>query len=122
MVDENEKNGINRDGTAEGASRDARARELQEAERRRERSRPFDYPYRERRANVRARRHISREEADADMPPGLSGGYGTTGGGQPAGPAQPRPGRSVVAEDPAGTVDEGGTAGGEDRGDEERGL
>ncbi|PJE97995.1 hypothetical protein CUT44_01740 [Streptomyces carminius] len=121
MTDENEKNSTYRDEKDEGSSREGRTGEFQEAERRRERSRPFDYPYRERRANVRARRHISREEADADMPPGLSGGYGTTGGGQPAGPAQARPGRSVVEEDPAGTVDEDGAASGAHREDEERG-
>lgn len=100
----------NRDKTSEGnpehEPENEKAREFREAERRREQARPFDYPYAERRANVRARRHISRAEADADMPPGLSGSYGTTGGGQPAGPARTRPGRSVVGEDPAGTVDE----------------
>ncbi|HZG02712.1 MAG TPA: hypothetical protein VE546_03870 [Streptomyces sp.] len=108
----------NKDKTPQEPSESGKAREFREAERRRERARPFDYPYEERRANVRARRHISREEADADMPPGLSGSYGTTGGGQPAGPARARPGRSVVGEDPAGVVDEEGTAGegGEDTG------
>jgi hypothetical protein len=90
---------------------DDRVREIRDAERERREARPFDYPYRERRANVRARRHISREEADADMPPGLSGSYGTTGGGQPAGPAHARPGRSVVGEDPAGIADRDGTSG-----------
>ncbi|MCI0385659.1 hypothetical protein [Streptomyces sp. CNQ085] len=90
---------------------DDRVREIREAERERGETRPFDYPYDERRANVRARRHISREEVDADMPPGLSGSYGTTGGGQPAGPARTRPGRSVVGEDPAGTVDRDDAAG-----------
>ncbi|GAA2446314.1 hypothetical protein [Streptomyces macrosporus] len=97
----------NKDKTPEGPDENEKVREFREAERRRAQARPFDYPYGERRANVRARRHISREEADADMPPGLSGSYGTTGGGQPAGPARTRPGRSVVGEDPAGIVDEG---------------
>ncbi|WP_410534964.1 hypothetical protein [Streptomyces sp. KL2] len=102
---------------------DDRVREIREAERERGESRPFDYPYGERRANVRARRRISREEADADMPPGLSGSYGTTGGGQPAGPARARPGRSVVGEDPAGIADRDGTPGeraGEKAGEETR--
>ncbi|MFP8942363.1 hypothetical protein ACLIYM_13125 [Streptomyces fenghuangensis] len=99
---------------------DDRVREIREAERERGEARPFDYPYGERRANVRARRRISREEADADMPPGLSGSYGTTGGGQPAGPARARPGRSVVGEDPAGIVDRNGTPGEEGAGEETR--
>lgn len=106
---------MNRDreheGTGSGTSRwdadEDRVREIREEERQRKEFRPFDYPYPERRANVRARRHISREEADADMPPGLSGSYGTTGGGQPAGPAHTPPSRSVTEEDPAGTVDRG---------------
>ncbi|MDT9683183.1 hypothetical protein RND61_14025 [Streptomyces sp. TRM76323] len=55
------------------------------AEEERAESRPFSYPYPERRAGVRATRHISREEADADSVPGVPGGYGTTGGGQPGG-------------------------------------
>ncbi|GAA2392473.1 hypothetical protein GCM10010420_16310 [Streptomyces glaucosporus] len=101
----------NKDKTPEEPAGNETAREFREAERRREQARPFDYPYPERRANVRARRRISREEADADMPPGLSGSYGTTGGGQPAGPARARPGRSVVDEDPSGTVDENGPSG-----------
>ena len=46
--------------------------------------RPFSYPYPERHSNVRATRHISREKADADSVPGVPGGYGTTGGGQPS--------------------------------------
>ncbi|WP_320777493.1 hypothetical protein [Streptomyces sp. CRN 30] len=61
------------------------AQEQAEAERRRAEARPFDYPYPERRPGVRARRHISKEEADADMQPGITGGYGSTGGGQPGG-------------------------------------
>ncbi|GGY11238.1 hypothetical protein [Streptomyces minutiscleroticus] len=71
------------DDAAEKAER--AAQERRDAERERAESRPFDYPYPERRANVRARRHISKEEADADMPPGVGGSYGTTGGGQPGG-------------------------------------
>ncbi|QJS13688.1 hypothetical protein HKX69_32725 [Streptomyces argyrophyllae] len=59
------------------------ARRQREADRERAASRPFDYPYSERRANVRARRHISEAQAAADTPPGIPGGYGTTGGGQP---------------------------------------
>lgn len=64
-------------------------------------SRPFSYPYPERRAGVRATRHISREEADADSVPGVTGGYGTTGGGQPGG------GRSTPRQH-ADTADESG--------------
>ncbi|WP_067474465.1 hypothetical protein [Actinomadura hibisca] len=43
-----------------------------------------DPRFRNRRPGVRATRHISREEADADTA-GMIGGTGTTGGGQPAG-------------------------------------
>ncbi len=71
------------------------ARRQREADRERAESEPFDYPYPERRANVRARRHISEAQAAADTPPGIPGGYGTTGGGQPGAtgaglPAVPR--------------------------------
>ncbi|MEU9982527.1 hypothetical protein [Streptomyces sp. NPDC050856] len=55
-----------------------------DAEEERARAQPFSYPYPERRAGVRATRHITREQADADSVPGVPGGYGTTGGGQPA--------------------------------------
>ncbi|MDT3396846.1 hypothetical protein RKE29_09350 [Streptomyces sp. B1866] len=48
-------------------------------------ARPFGYPHAERHPGVRATRHISREQADADSVPGVPGGYGTTGGGQPGG-------------------------------------
>ncbi|MFE0455734.1 hypothetical protein ACFW2D_31580 [Streptomyces sp. NPDC058914] len=58
--------------------------DIRKAEEERAASQPFSYPYPERRANVRATRHISREEADADSVPGVPGGYGTTGGGQPS--------------------------------------
>ncbi|MEV5727121.1 MULTISPECIES: hypothetical protein [Streptomyces] len=58
--------------------------EIREAEEERAESQPFSYPYGERRSNVRAVRHISREEADADSVPGVPGGYGTSGGGQPS--------------------------------------
>ncbi|AIR96424.1 hypothetical protein [Streptomyces glaucescens] len=58
--------------------------EIRQAEEERAGSEPFSYPYDERRPNVRAVRHISREEADADSVPGVPGGYGTTGGGQPS--------------------------------------
>ncbi|WP_189219226.1 MULTISPECIES: hypothetical protein [Streptomyces] len=61
------------------------AEEQRAAERERAEARPFDYPCPERRSNVRARRHISKEKADADMQPGITGGYGATGGGQPGG-------------------------------------
>ncbi|MFI6033244.1 hypothetical protein ACIBBD_03485 [Streptomyces sp. NPDC051315] len=54
------------------------------AEEERAAAQPFSYPHPERRSNVRATRHISREEADADSVPGVPGGYGTTGGGQPS--------------------------------------
>ncbi|MTE22219.1 hypothetical protein F0L17_24585 [Streptomyces sp. TRM43335] len=125
MAEENETNrdkrhGEGGSGTSRRSTGDDRVREIREEERRRDESRPFDYPYPERRANVRARRHISREEADADMPPGLSGSYGTTGGGQPAGPAHARPSRSVTEEDPAGTVDRRDDEPGPDEGGADR--
>ncbi|MGW7662912.1 hypothetical protein [Streptomyces sp. NPDC054756] len=74
------------------------ARKALAEEEERARSQPFAYPYPERRANVRATRRISREEADADLTPGVPGGYGSTGGGQPGG----SPG---IAPDRDGTVD-----------------
>ncbi|MCQ0023992.1 hypothetical protein M4914_14210 [Streptomyces somaliensis DSM 40738] len=55
------------------------------AEEERAASRPFDYPHPERRPGVRATRRVTREAADADSVPGVPGGYGTTGGGQPGG-------------------------------------
>ncbi|MGW0468614.1 hypothetical protein ACWDX6_25675 [Streptomyces sp. NPDC003027] len=58
--------------------------EIREAEEERAEAQPFSYPYPERRSNVRATRHITREEADADSVPGVPGGYGTSGGGQPS--------------------------------------
>ncbi|MET8570766.1 hypothetical protein [Streptomyces sp. NPDC004783] len=61
-------------------------------------ARPFDYRYPERRAGVRATRHISREQADADSVPGVPGGYGSTGGGQPGGRSTPRPGDDTANE------------------------
>ncbi|WP_326600367.1 hypothetical protein [Streptomyces sp. NBC_01803] len=64
---------------------DKAVEEQRETDRERRVSRPFDYPYAERRAGVRARRHISRDRADADIPPGITGGYGATGGEQSAG-------------------------------------
>ncbi|MGW7262207.1 hypothetical protein [Streptomyces sp. NPDC054842] len=63
------------------------ARKAREAQEERAESQPFSYPYPERRANVRATRHITAEEADADAVPGVPGGYGSTGGGQPGGSA-----------------------------------
>ncbi|CAL9304167.1 MULTISPECIES: hypothetical protein [unclassified Streptomyces] len=68
------------------------------AEEERAGSRPFSYPHGERRAGVRATRHVTREEADADSVPGIPGGYGTTGGGQPGG----SPG---INPDREGTID-----------------
>ncbi|MEU6095130.1 hypothetical protein [Streptomyces sp. NPDC047079] len=67
------------------------AEEQREAERERAASRPFEYPHPERRAGVRARRRISEQEADADTQPGIPGGYGTTGGGQPGGTGAAHP-------------------------------
>lgn len=65
----------------EGATAAERAAHRQrEAERERASAQPFDYPYPERRPGVRARRHVSEAEAAADMPPGIPGGYGTSGG------------------------------------------
>ncbi|MFJ8948351.1 hypothetical protein ACIRG4_34875 [Streptomyces sp. NPDC102395] len=58
--------------------------EVEKAEAERAEARPFSYPYPERRSNVRAIRHVSREEADADSVPGVPGGYGSSGGGQPS--------------------------------------
>ncbi|MFE0822261.1 hypothetical protein [Streptomyces sp. NPDC058847] len=93
----------------------ARAAEREEKER--AEARPFDYRYPERNANVRATRHISREEADADSVPGVPGGYGTTGGGQPGGRSTPVPGGEQPDE--SGVTE---TAGGrEPRPDEEDG-
>ncbi|WP_189232708.1 hypothetical protein [Streptomyces flaveolus] len=66
-------------------------------------ARPFAYPYPERHANVRATRRISREQADADSVPGVPGGYGATGGGQPGGRSTPRPGDDTAEE--AGVTD-----------------
>ncbi|MFF9087606.1 hypothetical protein ACF1BE_14515 [Streptomyces sp. NPDC014991] len=100
------------DENATAAERAAR-RQL-EADRERASSEPFDYPYPERRAGVRARRHISEAAAAADTPPGIPGGYGTTGGGQPGAtgaahpPARSRqePGAATPAAEP-GSDDEG---------------
>ncbi|MFF3918118.1 hypothetical protein ACFYZB_32390 [Streptomyces sp. NPDC001852] len=58
------------------------ARRQRETGRERASAQPFEYPYPERRAGVRARRRVSEAQAAADMPPGIPGGYGTTGGGQ----------------------------------------
>ncbi|MET9778146.1 hypothetical protein ABZ023_28490 [Streptomyces sp. NPDC006367] len=66
-------------------------------------ARPFDYPYPERHAGVRATRHISREEADADSVPGVPGGYGTTSGGQTGGRGTPR--RHEDTSDESGVTD-----------------
>ena len=58
--------------------------EIREDEEKRAEAQPFSYPYPQRRSNVRAVRHISRAEADEDSVPGVPGGYGTSGGGQPS--------------------------------------
>lgn len=90
------------------------ARRQRDAERERASAEPFDYPYPERRAGVRARRHISEAAAAADTPPGIPGGYGTTGGGRPgavgAAHLPDRERRATAAETPAaepGSDDEG---------------
>ncbi|MFJ4525436.1 hypothetical protein ACIP4Y_31530 [Streptomyces sp. NPDC088810] len=90
------------------------ARRQREADRERAGSEPFDYPYPERRAGVRARRRISEAAAAADTPPGIPGGYGTTGGGQPGGTGAAHPPnpehRGTAAGTPAaepGSDDEG---------------
>ncbi|MFD7712542.1 hypothetical protein ACFV6E_41520 [Streptomyces sp. NPDC059785] len=81
----------------EHGGRDA-AQAARRAEEERARSRPFGHREPERRSGVRATRHISREQADAEAVPGVPGGYGTTGGGQPGG----SPG---IAPDEEGTLD-----------------
>ncbi|MGX4694192.1 hypothetical protein [Streptomyces sp. JNUCC 63] len=100
--------------------REAERSDVERMERREEEraaSRPFSYPYPERHANVRATRHISREQVDADSTPGVPGGYGTTSGGQPGARTSVRPGDDGSEE--AGYEDT--IAGGEPRpGDEER--
>ncbi|MGW3986343.1 hypothetical protein [Streptomyces sp. NPDC004830] len=97
----------NKENTSE---RNDRTREVEQAEEERAAARPFSYPHPERRAGVRATRHISREEADADSVPGVPGGYGTTSGGQAGGRAAPRPGGEDTAEESGVTgVVPGGT-------------
>jgi hypothetical protein len=86
-----------KDPHSEGQAAQA-AQEARKAEEERAESQPFSYPYPERRANVRATRHITREEADADLTPGVPGGYGSTGGGQPGGSAG-------ISPDREGTLD-----------------
>ncbi|MGW7524197.1 hypothetical protein [Streptomyces sp. NPDC054783] len=71
-----------RQGEGETAAERA-ARRQREAERERVSAEPFDHPYPECRAGVRARRLVGEAEAVADMPPGIPGGYGTTGVSQP---------------------------------------
>ncbi|POX43354.1 hypothetical protein C3488_36085 [Streptomyces sp. Ru72] len=88
MNDKHRNHGSDERRTAEQA-----AREQREAEEQRAASRPFEYPYPERRAGVRARRNVREEDADADMAPGVPGGYGTTGGGRPGGTGAARPPR-----------------------------
>ncbi|AKJ15202.1 hypothetical protein ABB07_35625 [Streptomyces incarnatus] len=83
MHDEGRPPGEDRGRQGESATAAERAaRRQRERDRERASVEPFDYPYPERRAGVRARRHVSGAEAAADMPPGIPGGYGTTGGGQ----------------------------------------
>ncbi|MGJ5749225.1 hypothetical protein [Streptomyces puniciscabiei] len=83
MHDKGRPHGEDRGRQDESASAAERAaRRQRERDRERASAEPFDYPYQERRAGVRARRHVSEAEAAADMPPGIPGGYGTTGGGQ----------------------------------------
>lgn len=62
--------------------------DIREAEKERAEAQPFSYPYPERRPNVRAVRHITREQADADSIPGIPAGYGISGGGQPSQPSR----------------------------------
>lgn len=85
---------------------DTAARSAETADKERAASRPFSYPYPERRAGVRATRHISREQADADAVPGVPGGYGTTGGGRPGGSSgtAPDPEEGLDPSDAADTV------------------
>ncbi|MFG2455562.1 hypothetical protein ACGFWE_00550 [Streptomyces sp. NPDC048523] len=83
----------NQENPHSGQQAEQAAREARQAEEERAESQPFSYPYPERRANVRATRHITREEADADVTPGVPGGYGSTGGGQPGGSAGINPDR-----------------------------
>jgi hypothetical protein len=85
------------------------AQEARKAEEQRAAAQPFSYPYPERRANVRATRHITREEADADVVPGVPGGYGSTGGGQPGGSAGINPDREGTL-DPSAYADTIGAA------------
>jgi hypothetical protein len=75
-----------------------------QAEEQRAAARPFSHPRSERRAGVRATRHISREQADAESVPGVPGGYGTTGGGQPNTGGPMAPGRDDAGEE-AGVTD-----------------
>ncbi|MET8247630.1 hypothetical protein ABZV31_26375 [Streptomyces sp. NPDC005202] len=70
---------------------------------------------------MRATRHISREQADADSTPGVPGGYGTTSGGQPGARTGVKPGShdagqeagypdTIAGSEPS--PDEGTSAGG----------
>ncbi|MFE1912905.1 hypothetical protein [Streptomyces anandii] len=93
--------------------------EVERREEERAASRPFDYPYPERHAHVRATRHISREQADADSTPGVPGGYGTTSGGQPGARSGVRPGADDGSEE-AGYPDTVAGAGPGPGEDEER--
>jgi hypothetical protein len=109
MSDRNDQERDRQDEKATTAERAARRQ--REAERERAAAQPFDYPHPERRAGVRARRHISEAQAAADMPPGIPGGYGTTGGGRPgatgaAHPPTPTP--RDLAERRKGSAEPGG--------------
>ncbi|MFC9926229.1 hypothetical protein [Streptomyces sp. NPDC127190] len=98
----------NRQGDASAAERAARRQ--RETDGARASAEPFEYPYPERRPGVRARRRISEAQAAADMPPGIPGGYGTTGGGQPGatGSAHPPVRRSGDAPEGTGSAEPGG--------------
>ncbi|GHA11571.1 hypothetical protein ACFOOM_27860 [Streptomyces echinoruber] len=85
--------------TPETPEPDRRAQGREASEEERAAARPFSYRYPERHADVRATRHISREQADAESVPGVPGGYGTTGGGQPGGRGTPLPGRETPDEE-----------------------
>ncbi|MBQ0826331.1 hypothetical protein [Streptomyces tagetis] len=88
---EPQENRNDRDDRRDGSPMERRERERAE-------SRPFTYRYPERRANVRATRRVSRARADADRVPGVPGGYGSTGGGQPGGGSTPRAGEDTADE------------------------
>ncbi|WP_037858260.1 hypothetical protein VM636_00775 [Streptomyces sp. SCSIO 75703] len=89
-----------RDDREHRESRDGRddTPPMERRERERAASRPFTYRYPQRRAGVRATRRVSRARADAERVPGVPGGYGSTGGGQPGGGGTPRAGEDTADE------------------------